>query len=179
MKAKTYPWKQVIWDIAIEHFELDEDLVEYTAIAKNCERLPNGLEQEFFQAIASGGVPPLHENGLVIAGAEPSRIEREAHVTEDGVNKWLEKRGYSFCWDPNFRAKRRRNAHHRQEKVIIAALQQNGINPLAVRGARFQTGDKTSMRTLVRANSPDLFRSDETFDKAWVRLRKNGSIRSA
>ena len=179
MKAKTYPWKQVIWDIAIEHFKLDEDLVEYTAIAENCERLPNGLEQEFFQAIASGGVPPLHENGMVIVGAEPSRIEREAHVTEDGVNKWLEKKGYSFCWDPNFRAKRRRNAQDRQEKAIITALQQYGINPLAVKGLKFQPGDKTRVRTRIRANSPDLFRSDESFDKAWERLRKNGDIRSA
>ena len=178
MKAKTYPWKQVIWDIAIEHFKLDEDLVEYTAIAENCERLPNGLEQEFFQAIASGGVPPLHENGMVIVGAEPSRIEREAHVTEDGVNKWLENKGYSFSWDPNFRAERRK-AQDRQEKVIITALQQYGINPLAVKGLKFQPGDKTRVRTRIRANSPDLFRSDESFDKAWERLRKNGDIRSA
>jgi len=179
MKAKTYPWKQVIWDIAIQHFELDEDMVEYTAIAENCERLPNRLEQEFFQAIASGSVPPLHENGLVIAGAEPSQIERDAHVTEDGVNKWLEKKGYPFRWDPNFRAKRRANAQLRQETVILAALRQKSIDPLALRESRFQPGNKDSVRTLVRANSPGLFRSDEIFDKAWVRLRKNGGIRSA
>jgi hypothetical protein len=179
MKAKTYPWKQVIWDIAIEHFGLDDDLVEYTDIEQNCKRLPNGLDQELFQAIASGGVPPVNENGLVIVGADTSQLEREAHVTKDGVNRWLERKGYSFRWDPNTSAKRSANKQLRQETAILAALRQKSIDPLALKESRFQQGDKASVRTLVRTNSPGLVRSDEVFDKAWERLRKNGSIRSA
>jgi hypothetical protein len=179
MTAKTYPWKDVIWGVAAQKSWIDPDFVEYTDIEETCKKLSNGFDQQLFQAIVSREVPPLNENGTVIVDADPFQLEREAYVTEEGVNKWLASRGYGFRWNAEAGTQRRQQAQLRQENVILAALVRLGIDPLRVRETDFSKADKSRVREFVLANSPDLFRSEEIFNKAWDRLRRQGKIRSA
>jgi len=176
---KLYLWKDVWWSIAKQQRWIDPDFVEYTDIEETCEKLSNGFDQQLFQAIVSREVPPLNENGVVIVDADPFQLEREAYVTEEGVNKWLASRGYGFRWNAGASTQRRQQAQLRQENVILAALVRLEIDPLRVRETDFSKSDKSRVREFVRANSPDLFRSEEIFNKAWDRLRRQGKIRSA
>ncbi len=179
MTIEIYPWKSVVWNIAAQQSWIDPDFVEYADIEETCKQLSNGFDQQLFQAIVSREVPPLHINGMVIIDTNPFQLEREAYVTEEGVNKWLASQGYGFRWNAKASIQRRQQAQLRQENVILAALGRLGIDPLRVRETNFSKSDKSRAREFVRKNSPDLFRSDEIFKKAWDRLRKQEKIRSA
>jgi hypothetical protein len=179
MTAKTYPWKDVVWGVAAQNSWIDPDFVEYADIGETCKKLSNGFDQQLFQAIVSREVQPLNENGMVIVDADPLQLERKAYVTEEGVNKWLASQGYGFRWDAQASAQRRQQAQRRQEDVILAAIKSMGLDPKALKGKQFNRGDKSSVRDRVLTGSPNLFHSEEVFNKAWHQLRKQGKIRSA
>ena len=178
MTKKLYLWKDVWWSIAKQQRWIDPDFVEYTDIEETCEKLSNGFDQQLFQAIVSREVPPLNEKGIVIVDADAYQLEREAYVTEEGVNKWLALQGYGFRWNAQASAQRRQQAQRRQEEVILAAIKSMGLDPKALKGEQFIRGDKSSVRDRVLTGSPELFHSEEVFKKAWHQLRKQGKIRS-
>lgn len=179
MTVVVYPWKEALWDIAIEHYGLDPDFVEYVDICETQNKLPSGLDAAIFNALVNGGIRPLDSKGLPIEGMPVDALICKAHVAEHAFNKWLDHAGYPFRWTPEIGNRRREQAHRRQEKVILAAIKSLGLNPQRLKESKFQPGDKARIRKLVRGVSSVLFHSDEVFYKAWDRLRKDGRIRSA
>jgi hypothetical protein len=178
MKTKAYPWKNVIWDIAIESGGLDPYLVEYEDLTETAKHLPKGLDAELFQAIDKGVVAPLDENGMPILSPTPSQLVDSAHVTEVSVNQWLLGSRYKFTWNPAAAQEKRQKAQLKQEEVILVAIKSMGLNAKCMREEPFKPGDKNEVRNLVLRKSPELFGTAKVFDKAWERLRAIGAIRS-
>jgi len=173
MPTVVYPWKQVLWDIAIKQFRLDTDLAQYGDLEQITEKhFPSGFHGALFSAIASGSITPVNEVGLPIPKDSPEQLVDTAFVTPDSVNHWLERNGYAFQWAPEFSKERPPHTQRRQDEVILAAIQHLGLDPQNLKEQRYQPGDKSRVRELVRARSPELFHSDTVFDKAWERQRK-------
>ena len=185
MTTTVYPWKEALWDIAIEHCGLDPDFVEYVDICETQNKLPSGLDTAILQAFVNGELKPLDSKGLLITGMPVDFLLSKAHVAELPFNQWLGHAGYPFRWTPGIGKRRRAQAQLKQKKVILLAITSLGLDPKKIKqpqktgGTKFESGDKMNIRALVRRNSPDLFHSDEVFDKAWERLRKDGRICSA
>jgi hypothetical protein len=185
MTIAVYPWKEALWDIAIEHFGLDPDFVEYVDICETQNKLPSGLDAAIFSAFVNGELKPLDSNGLLLQGMPVDFLLSKAHVAELAFNQWLGHAGYPFRWTPGIGNRRRAQAQLKQEEVILSTITSLGLDPKKIRkpqkaaGTKFEQGDKARIRALARRNSPDLVHSDEVFDKAWERLRKHGRIRSA
>lgn len=178
MKKKLYPWKDVIWDIAIEHCHLDPYRIEYEDIAEAATRLPTGLDSDLFQAIVNGVIEPLDENGNPFLSVNPSDLIDQAHVTEVAVNSWLSRSKYRFTWTPEVATQRRLFAQRKQEEVILVAIRSQKLDPYHLKEERFQRGDKSLIRDLVLRKSPELFGTAKVFDKAWERLRESKQIGS-
>ena len=185
MTIVVYPWKEALWDIAIQHFGLDPDFVGYVDIAETQKKLPAGLDAAILQAFVNGELKPLDSNGSVITGMPVDFLLSRAHVAKIPFNQWLGHAGYPFRWTPGIGGRRRAGAQLKQEEVIVAAISYLGLDLQKIRKpkktgeTKFEGGDKANIRALVRRDSPDLFHSDEVFDKTWERLRKDGRIRSA
>ena len=185
MTIVVCPWKEALWDIAIQHFGLDPDFVGYVDIAETQKKLPAGLDAAILQAFVNGELKPLDSNGSVITGMPVDFLLSKAHVAEIPFNQWLGHAGYPFRWTSGIGGRRRAGAELKQEEVIVAAISYLGLDLQKIRkpkktvGTKFEGGDKANIRALVRRDSPDLFHSDEVFDKTWERLRKDGRIRSA
>jgi hypothetical protein len=178
MTAKAYPWKNVIWDIAIESGGLDPYLVEYENLAETAKHLPKDLDADLFHAIVNGVVAPLDENGVSILITTPSQLVDSAHVTEVSVNQWLLASKYKLTWNPAAAEEKRQKVQLKQEQVILAAIKIMGLNPKRMKEEPFKSGDKTEVRNIVLRKSPELFGTAKIFDKAWERLRKTGAISS-
>lgn len=173
MKENAYPWRLVVWDIAIEHFGLDPDLAQYGDMEEITEQyFPSDFHAALFSAIASGAITPLNEIGLPIPRDPPEKLVDTALVTPNSVNHWLSQQGYNFQWTPEISKQRLAHTQRRQDDVILAAIQHLGLDPQNLKEQRYQPGDKSRVRELVRARSPELFHSDKVFDKAWERQRE-------
>jgi hypothetical protein len=178
MKVTAYPWKNVIWDIAIEKGGMVPYFVEYQDTTKTAKFLPEGLDAELFQAIFNGVIEPLDKNGVPILRPIPSQLVDSAHVTEVSVNQWLRRSRFKFTWNPAAAQKKREKAQRKQEKVILVAIKSMNLDPQSLKEEPFKLGDKSAVRNLVLRKSPELFGTEKVFDKAWERLQAIGDIRS-
>jgi hypothetical protein len=176
----VYPWHDVFWNIAVEYYGLEPELVEYTDISETQKHLPLRLNNELLAAIFSGEVPAFDSTGRLMNRDMHEDVIRHAHVHPESINCWLKGTGHPYQWQPERERIRRPQSQRRQETVVLAAIQSLGIDPLNLEAInRFTPNhDKQRIRELVMSKSPNLFSSQEIFNKAWERLRGQKLIRN-
>ena len=186
------PWSDVAWDLA-RTAGVDPDAVtdelerltddDWDREAALLEQLNTGLATKLWQDLLNGAVIARDVSGKPMPCPPQENAYRgpnKPFVWVDDINEWLAKQGRIDRWAPagTSSSNPRVSKQWKQEQAVLAEIQRQGLDPIAIPANRGGTGGlKSKVRHSLAKN--ELFSGSTTFEKAWDRLRAAGQIDDA
>ncbi|MDA9579591.1 hypothetical protein N9Z13_07460 [Luminiphilus sp.] len=172
-----FPWSQVASDLAVQNAWAEESKTEIqvggTTIVVDSQEI--AVATLLTVALKTRAIPPRTKDGFEHAYNQ-SLLMSGVYVDPAEVNDWLRSR-FPFEWLPNSKQSGV-TKFAQQEDMILDEIRSLGEDWMALPRTRGKPGIKSRIWARCR-QTRQLFPSKEAFDKAWLRLRKDGRIADA